>query len=295
MIQGSPVSMVLKVKPLGMDKDQKQKKWWLGEKLSYFADHTSVHGWPRVLSNNKKFYKLFWLLLCLTSTGMFLFQAILLLEDYYEYPTQTTLEVSGPIEQFPSITFCNLQHIDPVLHYLVVNDLNGDKENSCNNKTNSDDDLLCSLKGKYKSQIDTYKLLQKEYQYFDNQRETRPNKIKAYLKEIGYTSDFLIDSVRAKFLNRQTFAANILKTRISKPSHFGISVENFINKCYYSIYECTPKRSSPSPWFTLINTSNHFNCYTFNPNVFEQEVTRDINAKTSSVLGPQGGNCILYF
>ncbi len=289
--------MVLTVTPFGMDKYMQPPQKWEREKLSYFADHTSVHGWPRVLSNNNVQYKLLWLSLCLISTGMFLFQAFELLYNYFQFPTQTTVEVYGPIEQFPSITFCNLQHIDPVLHYLVVKQINGDLENVCDNKTGSHEEFLCKLKKKYKPQIDTYNLLEKEYEYFSRNKTNKPHNIKYFLEDLGYKSDFFINSVRAKYFNRETFAANILKTGLSKPSQFGISLENFINQCYYSIYDCTPKRSSPSPWFKLVNTSDHFNCYTFNPNVFLQEVAEDKDARTQPIPGAQGGkiNLVKYY
>ena len=86
--------------------------------LHEFSEQTTVHGLPKILSNDSTASKCVWLILFAGAIALFLIQGITLLSDYFKYPTRTVLGTER-LKEFPSVTLCNLRHIDLVLHLLL--------------------------------------------------------------------------------------------------------------------------------------------------------------------------------
>ena len=258
--------------------------------LKEFSEQTTVHGLPKILSNDSSVSKCIWLVLFSGATALFMIQGITLLSDYFKHPTRTVLETER-LKEFPSVTLCNLRHIDPVLNLLLTKYVTRKIPNSCetNNPKSADDQYLCYLKEKYERQLKTYDLLRIPYK---NAQKIKQN----YEKEIFFRDilqgtqnpNFMVSAISSDMESRATFAANVLKSRISNPEDFGFEFDHFIIKCKFGSKECAVPELKPchidnnGTWyfkrnqmgFKRVYESNHYNCYTFNPSEFLMESMR---------------------
>jgi hypothetical protein len=73
-----------------------------------FALNTSTHGLPGIARSHSKHNRLFWTISTLIFTGVMLFFVTQSIRDYFDYPKQTSVDVTveWPIP-FPAFTFCN--------------------------------------------------------------------------------------------------------------------------------------------------------------------------------------------
>lgn len=73
-----------------------------------FALNTSTHGLPGIARSESVHNRVFWSLSTLIFTGVMLYFVTQSIRDYFDYPTQTSVDVTieWPIP-FPAFTFCN--------------------------------------------------------------------------------------------------------------------------------------------------------------------------------------------
>ena len=253
--------------------------------LQDFSAQTTVHGLPKILSNDSVASKCIWLVLFSGATALFLIQGITLLSDYFKYPTRTVLG-TDTLKEFPSVTLCNLRHIDPVLNLLFAKSLTGKLPKVCDSKKNKsqEDRFLCHLKHKYKRQLKTYDFLRIAYKNIQGWKQNPAScKILWDILQKLRNKDFMISAISTALGSRATFAANVLKSRLSKPEDFGFEFDHFFVNCRYGSNECAvPQKVECSgqndndTWcfkrnqvgFKRLYETNHFNCYTFNPAEF---------------------------
>ena len=217
---------------------------------------------PGGLAKKSTCYKIVWVLLFLVSIIMFIVQASILLEDYFSYPTQTTL-ASEDIAEFPAVTLCSLRHIDPVLTFLLIKAYKKELPETCDNT----DDMICALKEKYKEQLETYDLLVKSYEKMNETKYMKWHGARSEMRNMGYTNDFVMKSAYVKFTNRVTFASNIERLNRSTISDFGVQFSHLFTRCFYSMYECAELLSTPC----LSSQSNNELCkvkFLYHPNIF---------------------------
>ena len=82
------------------------------ERCSEFALSTTSHGLNRIATSESWSGKILWTFLFLLLTIVFLYQSILLIVDYFQYPIVTKIKVINQQNQmFPAITVCNQNRI----------------------------------------------------------------------------------------------------------------------------------------------------------------------------------------
>ncbi|XP_071093526.1 epithelial sodium channel subunit beta-like [Haliotis cracherodii] len=76
--------------------------------LGDFADNTSAHGVRKLHGRGHWLFKVVWLLLLLSATGLILMQVWQLIIQYQRRPVTTKTTINTRSLQFPSVTLCNL-------------------------------------------------------------------------------------------------------------------------------------------------------------------------------------------
>ncbi|UJR27553.1 hypothetical protein I4U23_008835 [Adineta vaga] len=83
-----------------------------------FALNTSTHGLPGIARSQSKHNRFFWTISFLIFLGIMVFFVTKSIQDYFTYPTQTTLSyVVEQSQPFPAVTFCNYA---PARYDLVI-------------------------------------------------------------------------------------------------------------------------------------------------------------------------------
>uniref|UniRef100_A0A8C5MIX7 Sodium channel epithelial 1 subunit delta n=1 Tax=Leptobrachium leishanense TaxID=445787 RepID=A0A8C5MIX7_9ANUR len=89
--------------------------------FEFFSSNTTIHGTIRLTcSKQNKMKTTFWVLLFLVTFGMMYWQFGLMTNQYWSYPTSTTLSVQSNLNNFPAVTICNLNpfRFDQVNGYI---------------------------------------------------------------------------------------------------------------------------------------------------------------------------------
>ncbi|CAH2319914.1 amiloride-sensitive sodium channel subunit delta [Pelobates cultripes] len=77
--------------------------------FEFFSSNTTIHGTIRLTcSKTNKMKTTFWVLLFIATFGMMYWQFGLMTNQYWSYPTSTTLTVQSKLNTFPAVTICNL-------------------------------------------------------------------------------------------------------------------------------------------------------------------------------------------
>ena len=77
-----------------------------------FMGYTSAHGIGRLAESKTIFWRIFWSLVCMGAFGMFIYQGVGLLKQFFSKPVSTTVSVTFEKRlPFPAVTICNLNMI----------------------------------------------------------------------------------------------------------------------------------------------------------------------------------------
>lgn len=88
------------------------KRTTYGSVLNDFADSTTAHGLPRVISEGKWYWKIFWFLVFAGATYVFCRQAWDILQDYRSNPVNTNIKIqTRTYVDFPAVTVCNMNRM----------------------------------------------------------------------------------------------------------------------------------------------------------------------------------------
>lgn len=80
--------------------------------IQNYTDTISLPGLARAIRTRSVIEKLFWITVFLSASGMFSWQIIELLIRFLSYPKKVTVEVLPLQVEFPSITVCNMRHLE---------------------------------------------------------------------------------------------------------------------------------------------------------------------------------------
>ncbi|CAH1795512.1 unnamed protein product [Owenia fusiformis] len=216
-----------------------------------FANETTLHGVPKIIKDRSCGTRLFWSCVCLSALCMFLIQASTLMGKYLDYKKKVDIEVLDDPAPFPSISLCNIRHIDAILfeeiqgysqqHYMKVLEVMEASKNPnyVRNKTVEED------KPFYWTSLETSINVQ-------GYLSTKPELV----KELGFDN---INDLTEIMFTRETPAANIDKDKVTQ---FGIEAIEFIITCVYSGDRCNYSdfKRFFHPFF--------YNCFTFNTSSF---------------------------
>ena len=86
--------------------------------LENFADVTTVHGVPKIIKSRSNVARLFWVVICVGASSMFITQMTEVLTRYFRFDKKVTVEVVAEPVPFPSISICNMRNLDP--HILNI-------------------------------------------------------------------------------------------------------------------------------------------------------------------------------
>lgn len=86
-----------------------------------FSDTISLPGLSRAVQTKSIIERFFWIIVFLSTTGMFTWQIVELFLRFSSYPKKVTVEVLPMKVEFPSISVCNMRHLD----IKILNSLNG--------------------------------------------------------------------------------------------------------------------------------------------------------------------------
>ena len=74
--------------------------------LEKFAGSTTMHGAPQMILSKHPLKKLVWVTIFFASWAMFIWQTVLVCENYFKYPIRTEVEIFSGKIPFPAVTFC---------------------------------------------------------------------------------------------------------------------------------------------------------------------------------------------
>ncbi|KAJ8022790.1 Degenerin deg-1 [Holothuria leucospilota] len=78
--------------------------------LNNFADATTAHGIPQIITRRRIAAKLFWICVVSISLCIFCYQTAQLIQNYYKFHTNIEL-VSSEYVEFPAVTICNFNRV----------------------------------------------------------------------------------------------------------------------------------------------------------------------------------------
>ena len=206
----------------------------IGDVLRTFADHTTMHGVPKLIQARSIFGRIFWTLVCLAAGGMFCVNMSELLHRYFSYPKKVTVEVVPTAVPFPAITICNMRNLDihilNTLNRMFIND--SEPRNHINTSAHPFIKVYMKSVARYGP---VFYAFQKEHQ--------------AMFQEI---------------FSRTTFSANIPRDIIKTAA---VSLDELIVHCHYASRRCNVTRD-----FLRFFDPYYFNCFTYNaPNALEND------------------------
>ncbi|XP_030835718.1 uncharacterized protein LOC100891818 isoform X2 [Strongylocentrotus purpuratus] len=98
--------------PMATPFQEPPKRATYGSVLNDFADSTTAHGLPRVISEGKWYWKIFWFLVFSGATYVFCRQAWDILTDYRSNPVNTNIKIqTRTYVDFPAVTVCNMNRM----------------------------------------------------------------------------------------------------------------------------------------------------------------------------------------
>ncbi len=274
--------------------------------LQEFSEHTTVHGLPKILSNESTLSKTVWLLLFLCATGLFLLQAITLLDTYFDRPVQTVLKAES-LKEFPSVTVCSLRNIDPVLNFLFVKSSLGELPSDCRSPGNDDDGYLCFMVDKYKQELEVYNKLRTPY---NNVAKIKSDPaLDAPLYHHFDRNEYLVTALNNYLGSRVTFAANVLHSNLISPTKMGFDFDHFMMKCRFGSHSCASMLLDDDcglqryvnqtkgctirdrEGFRQLYDPRTYNCYTFNTTQFlmRQYKASSVDELPPPMTGPESG------
>ena len=192
--------------------------------LEEFANHTTMHGVPKVIHARSVVSRVLWALICVVAGGLFCIQTTEVLTAYFSYPKKVTVEVVPTPVPFPHISMCNMRHLD----FFILNILN-------------------------RKFLDDHRPL-------SHINSTHPF-IRQYMKVVAkygalfykYQNDYPVEF--QEIFSRTTFSANIPEDIMSMA---GIQLEELIVSCHFGWHGCNISRD-----FSQFFDPYYYNCYTY--------------------------------
>ena len=224
----------------------------LRDVLEKFARSTTMHGMPKIISSHSIFARIFWSLICVAAGAMFCTQISELLQKYFSFPKKVTVEIATGPQPFPSISVCNMRHLDV---YTL---------NTLNRKFIEDDLPMNHINKTNDSFINEYMALT------------------ARFSELWYRYQMTHTYVFQEAFSQATYVANIPEEIISTA---GVQIDQFIVKCNFGQHECNITQD-----FKQFFDPKYFNCFTYmSPETKEIAVLEGIENGLSSILFSGGG------
>src|SRR6218665_185579 len=206
----------------------------LRKHLEHFAEHTSMHGFGKVILTKKPEKRVAWVIVFLSAWILFAYQFTSVLMKYFEYSKKTTTEFVSGGAPFPAITLCNMQSLDfYAMHKFMKSIKAVESEEDIINKT------FVSMFGKNNSYTYHIALL------YDLTVK--------YVKNNGHNlTPFDVKELEKAF-SRTTIAENLPKNVLDE---IAIKQDEFIVKCTFGNASCN---------FKTIDHSYFLKCFTFEP------------------------------
>ncbi len=63
--------------------------------MGLFCQQTTSHGFPRVAEVQPLGRRIFWLVMTLAAMGIFIYTTVILVRQYLEFPTSTSVEIKA--------------------------------------------------------------------------------------------------------------------------------------------------------------------------------------------------------
>ena len=193
--------------------------------LQDFANVTTMHGMPKVISAKGNIHRTFWSIVCFLAALMFSLQLALLIQKYLTYPKKVEIEIMPAAVPFPAISLCNMRSLD----VMVLNTFNKIF------LSNSLPPLIWN-------------------------RTVVPRFVNKYMETVSrYYPMYLREDLDLKIfqtvLTRNLIASNIDSRTVASA---GVSFNEFIVTCLYGNKDCNRTAD-----FTQFFDSYYYNCFTF--------------------------------
>ncbi|KAK3580988.1 hypothetical protein CHS0354_007022 [Potamilus streckersoni] len=207
-----------------------EKKKSLRRVIERFADKCSMQGISYIHAARFWWSRLIWVVLTLSAIGAMTFHFYYIMNQYYEYPVQTTVSLGFNNLQLPGITICN------------VNVLRNSKLNISN--STDMEELRNIVQGTSEDNVSNSEFYYEDY-YDDDVDGDQGAAIERAEKEDGYVQD-------------QRFKKNYMDLRSEDRKNAGHFMEDMIVSCSFAGRECTAKA------FKLHQTADYGNCWELN-------------------------------
>ncbi|KAK2154562.1 hypothetical protein LSH36_265g03022 [Paralvinella palmiformis] len=202
------------------------------EVLDIFANHTTMHGLPKVIHAKSTLSRIFWSIVCIAAGAMFCMQMSEVLRRYFSYPKKVTVEVVPTPVPFPAISLCNMRNLD----FYTLNTLN---------RKFIADPYPTSHLNDSNPFIRSYMLLVARY------------------GAMWYEYQDVYPHVFQEVFSRTTFSSNINESIISEAA---VLLDEFIVNCYHAGNSCNRSRD-----FDKFFDPYYFNCFTYTSPSYRDE------------------------
>ncbi len=216
----------------------------LSDILKRFAQGTTMHGVSRAIQARSTVTRVFWLAVLGIAACAFVYQFASLLWKFYSYQTKVTIEVSNTPVPFPSVSLCNMRHLDNMV-LTEINRVFGISQEPKDWQNITDNPFVSA----YMDSVSTYSDM-----FLDNHIDMH---------------EFEIIS------SRTSMSSNImLRTNHSLLVEAGVPFHEFVVSCKYADTNCGHVSN-----FTQFFDMYYYNCYTFNPHSLNAESGSELLAE----------------
>ncbi|XP_077980560.1 uncharacterized protein LOC144435805 [Glandiceps talaboti] len=89
------------------------KKKTYSDVVQEFSDNTTAHGIPRIINARQSLAKFLWFIVVAGSTGVFVWQSLVLVFDFFDWPVDVSIEVITKSDgvEYPAVTVCNINRL----------------------------------------------------------------------------------------------------------------------------------------------------------------------------------------
>ena len=212
----------------------------MGGILKDFANETTLHGLPKVITSSNVFKRLAWFVLFLCALGTMTWQTSKLFEQFLSFRKTVSLDVDRAVMQFPSVTLCSESGVSVAVKEDIAEHIRGyDIQDAFNFSYN----IFANL-----SVIDHHHQngncsghvcsVSREYlQWFSNVIKTALTFVFENYKLDGYL-----------------LAANL---GLNLSTHAGVHLQDNLYSCHFDGHPCSVKN------FTVYRDPRYLLCYTF--------------------------------
>ncbi|KAF6037706.1 SCNN1D [Bugula neritina] len=263
-----------------------------GDVLADFAETTTAHAPPKIMTHKHILSKLFWGFLFLIGIGTFVFFSQELIRSFVSFETTTDIELKFSVLEFPAVTFCNqnqfrADRVPEDIQTLVAEFLEAKRADMFGGKDKYDSFRNPALKSgrRRKKRSVEYALTEQEITIVEDMEGFyHPPNADDFQNMSWFDNYGDVSSEKSILLNLTQYISQYTEEDLIEAGH---DIGEMLQECVFMGKTCGPED------FYHFYDNKYGNCYTFNSGM-DKAVARITNPGTSFGMNSLFNKMVLY-